>query len=45
MPESKFDLIVAGEINPDLILTDPQLEPRFGQAEVIVKDAALTPGS
>ena len=45
MPDRKFDLIVAGEINPDLILTDPQLEPRFGQAEIIVKDAALTPGS
>jgi sugar/nucleoside kinase (ribokinase family) len=45
MPERKYDLIVAGEINPDLILTDPQLEPRFGQAEIIVKDAALTPGS
>ena len=45
MPEKKYDLIVAGEINPDLILTDPQLEPRFGQAEIIVKDAALTPGS
>ncbi|MFN2233979.1 MAG: carbohydrate kinase family protein, partial [Anaerolineales bacterium] len=29
----------------DLILTDPQLEPRFGQAEILVKDAALTPGS
>jgi sugar/nucleoside kinase (ribokinase family) len=45
MPERKYDLIVAGEINPDLILTDPQLEPRFGQAEIIVNDAALTPGS
>lgn len=45
MPDRKYDLIVAGEINPDLILTDTQLEPRFGQAEIIVKDAALTPGS
>ena len=45
MMDRKYDLIVAGEINPDLILTDPQLEPRFGQAEIIVKDAALTPGS
>lgn len=45
MPEKKYDLIVAGEINPDLILTDPHLEPRFGQAEILVKDAALTPGS
>jgi sugar/nucleoside kinase (ribokinase family) len=45
MPDRKYDLVVAGEINPDLILTDPQLEPRFGQAEILVKDAALTPGS
>ncbi len=45
MAEKKYDLLVAGEINPDLILTDPELEPRFGQAEVLVKDAALTPGS
>jgi sugar/nucleoside kinase (ribokinase family) len=41
----KFDLLVAGEINPDLILTDPNLEPQFGQAEILVKDAALTAGS
>ncbi len=41
----KYDLIVPGELNPDLILTDPNLEPRFGQAEVLVADAALTPGS
>jgi len=45
MLEKKYDLIVAGEINPDLILTDPHLEPRFGQAEILVKDAALPPGS
>ncbi|MCJ7702700.1 MAG: sugar kinase [Anaerolineales bacterium] len=41
----KYDLVVPGELNPDLIITDPDLEPRFGQAEVLVKDAALTPGS
>lgn len=41
----KYDLIVPGELNPDLILTDPNLAPRFGQAEVLVADAALTPGS
>lgn len=45
MPERKYDLLVAGEINPDLILTEPHLEPHFGQAEILVKDAALTPGS
>ena len=45
MPERKYDLIIAGEINPDLILTDTHIEPKFGQAEILVKDAALTPGS
>jgi len=45
MPDRKYDVLVAGEINPDLILTDPHLEPRFGQAEILVKEAALTPGS
>ena len=45
MLEKKFDLLVAGEINPDLILTDPKLEPRFGQTETLVQDGTLTPGS
>ncbi len=41
----KYDLIVPGELNPDLILTDTNLDPRFGQAEMLVEHAALTPGS
>lgn len=41
----EFDLLVAGEINPDLILSGPGLEPRFGQQEVLVETAALTIGS
>jgi sugar/nucleoside kinase (ribokinase family) len=41
----KFDLLVAGEINPDLILTDPNLEPRFSQTEILVEDTTLTAGS
>jgi sugar/nucleoside kinase (ribokinase family) len=45
MSERVYDILVAGEINPDLILSDPGLEPRFGQTEILVKDAALTPGS
>ncbi len=40
-----FDLLVAGEINPDLILSDPQLTPRFGQAETLVDDMDLAIGS
>ncbi len=40
-----FNILVAGEINPDLILSSPDLEPRFGQAETLVQDAELTIGS
>jgi sugar/nucleoside kinase (ribokinase family) len=40
-----WDVLVAGEINPDLILSDPALEPRFGQEEVLVESAELTIGS
>jgi sugar/nucleoside kinase (ribokinase family) len=41
----KYDILVPGELNPDLILSDPDLDPRFGQAETLVQHAALTPGS
>ena len=40
-----YDLLVVGEINPDLILRGADLEPAFGQAEKLVADAALTVGS
>jgi sugar/nucleoside kinase (ribokinase family) len=45
MPKKAYDVLVAGEINPDLILTDQNLKPQFGQSEVLVRDATLTPGS
>lgn len=45
MIPTKFDLLVAGEINPDLILTDANLEPRFGQQEIMFDEAAITIGS
>lgn len=41
----KFDVLVAGEINPDLILSDPNLVPKFGQNESIVENVSLTIGS
>jgi sugar/nucleoside kinase (ribokinase family) len=41
----RFDLLVAGEINPDLILRDDDLTPAFGQAEKLVDDADLEIGS
>jgi sugar/nucleoside kinase (ribokinase family) len=39
-----FDVLVAGEINPDLILSGNVL-PEFGQVEKLIDDAALTIGS
>ena len=39
-----FDILVAGEINPDLILTGDVI-PAFGQVEKLVDSATLTVGS
>lgn len=39
-----FDLLVAGEINPDLILSGNVI-PEFGQAEKLVDNATLAVGS
>ena len=39
-----FDILVAGEINPDLILTG-YVVPVFGQVEKLVDSASLTIGS
>jgi sugar/nucleoside kinase (ribokinase family) len=44
IPNKSFDLLVAGEINPDLILTG-DVAPEFGQAEKLVASASLTIGS
>ena len=40
-----IDVLVAGELNPDLILSKPDLQPRFGQTEILVDSATLTVGS
>jgi sugar/nucleoside kinase (ribokinase family) len=42
--ETRFDILVAGEINPDLILSGNVI-PEFGQVEKLVDSAALTIGS
>jgi sugar/nucleoside kinase (ribokinase family) len=39
-----FDILVAGELNPDLILSG-DVAPAFGQVEQLVDSAALTIGS
>ena len=44
MTKKFCDLVVAGEINPDLILTGDVL-PEFGQVEKLVDSATLTIGS
>jgi len=43
-PNPAFDILVAGEINPDLILTG-DVTPEFGQVEKLVDSATLTIGS
>jgi sugar/nucleoside kinase (ribokinase family) len=41
--EKLFDIIVTGELNPDLILSG-DIVPEFGQVEKLVDDAVLTIG-
>jgi sugar/nucleoside kinase (ribokinase family) len=43
-PKHAFDILVAGEINPDLILSG-NVTPEFGQVEKLVDSADLTVGS
>lgn len=42
---TSHDLIVLGEINPDVIVTDPDPRPVFGQAERVVRGIELVVGS
>ncbi len=44
MSAPQFDILIAGEINPDLILSG-NVVPEFGQSEQLVGDARLEPGS
>jgi sugar/nucleoside kinase (ribokinase family) len=39
-----YDILVAGELNPDLILRGDDITPHFGQYETLVEDASLTIG-
>jgi sugar/nucleoside kinase (ribokinase family) len=41
----KFDLVVIGELNVDLLLYGEDIVPTFGQVEKLVDDAVLTVGS
>ena len=44
MTSKVFDILVAGEINPDLVLRGNVI-PEFGQVEKVVEAADLTVGS
>jgi sugar/nucleoside kinase (ribokinase family) len=44
MTEKPFDIVVVGELNPDLILSG-NVEPAFGQVEKLVDNFTLTMGS
>ena len=39
-----LDLLVVGELNADIVVTDPDPVPVFGQAERLVRDVRLTLG-
>ena len=41
---AELDLLVVGDANPDVIVSAPGLEPRFGQAEQLVDSASLVVG-
>jgi sugar/nucleoside kinase (ribokinase family) len=45
MTQRRFDLLVAGELNPDAIVAAHRLEPEYGQAERLVDRGTLTVGS
>lgn len=40
-----LDLLVAGEVNPDVVVVDADPHPVFGQAERVVGTVQLVPGS
>ena len=43
--ERRFDLLVVGELNPDILIVDPNATPVFGQVETIVEAIRLEIGS
>jgi sugar/nucleoside kinase (ribokinase family) len=43
-PGRDLDLLILGDVNPDLVLADSDLDVAFGQAERLVDEAELTIG-
>jgi sugar/nucleoside kinase (ribokinase family) len=44
-PSGDLDILVLGEINPDVVVADPDPTPAFGQVERIVGSITMTVGS
>ncbi len=44
MADLTFDLLVVGDLNPDIVILDPRLAPVFGQVETLVEAIRLTVG-
>ena len=40
-----IDILVVGEINPDIVIADPDPEPAFGEVERVVRSIEMTVGS
>jgi sugar/nucleoside kinase (ribokinase family) len=40
-----IDVLVVGEINPDIVISDPDPVPRFGEVERVVSSVTMTVGS
>lgn len=40
-----FDILVVGEINPDIVISDPDPVPVFGEVERVVRSITMTVGS
>jgi sugar/nucleoside kinase (ribokinase family) len=44
-PVRDIDILVIGEINPDIVIADPDPVPQFGEVERIVRSVVMTVGS
>jgi sugar/nucleoside kinase (ribokinase family) len=44
-PDRDFDILVVGEINPDIVVSDPDPIPTFGEVERLVRSIRMTVGS
>lgn len=44
MEQRHLDLLVAGDVNPDVLVVDPDPTPVFGQVERIVREVRITMG-